>query len=73
MEASLYSAHNQANASKSGPARAESGIDGGCDNDDCKVDSPVFFCNVCESTLCSVCWEAQIPHKKLRLARCNTT
>lgn len=68
MEASLYSAQIQANTSKSEPEPAESQIDGGCDNDDCKEDSPVFFCNVCKSTLCSACWAAQISHKKLRLA-----
>jgi len=71
MEASPDVTHTQdyTPESESEPEPTESEVDGGCENDSCKVDYPAYFCNVCESTLCSACWAAQVSHKKGRLAR----
>jgi hypothetical protein len=48
------------------PEADHASSDGRCD--DCEECHPeMFFCNACELSLCSECWDAQLAHRKKKL------
>jgi hypothetical protein len=61
----MSSSSANAVSTPTGPELAETSRDGCCES--CEEDPfELFFCNVCECTLCSNCWPKQVPHKKQR-------